>query len=75
MPNMSASFHRSIALLAHQGGWDEILLVAGPIVVMIAVLVVAKRRVDASFDARHVDRGHVEQGPADADGRGLHEEP
>ena len=35
------------ALLAHQGGWDEILLVAGPIVVIIAVLAVAKRRVDA----------------------------
>lgn len=35
------------ALLAHQGGWDEVLLVAGPIVVIIAVLAVAKRRVDA----------------------------
>lgn len=34
------------ALVAHQGGWDEILLVAGPIVVIIAVLAVAKRRVD-----------------------------
>jgi len=34
------------ALLAHQGGWDEILLVAVPIVVIIAVLRVAKHRVD-----------------------------
>ena len=34
------------ALVAHQGGWDEVLLVAGPIVVIIAVLAVAKRRVD-----------------------------
>jgi hypothetical protein len=29
--------------LAHQGGWDEILLVAGPIVVIVAVLAVVKR--------------------------------
>lgn len=35
-----------VALVAHQGGWDEVLLVAGPIVVIIAVLAVAKRRVD-----------------------------
>jgi hypothetical protein len=34
------------ALLAHQGGWDEFLLVALPIVLIIAVLVVVKRRVD-----------------------------
>jgi len=34
-------------MLAHQGGWDEILLVAGPIVVIIVVLAIAKRRVDS----------------------------
>jgi hypothetical protein len=33
-------------LLAHQGGWDEILLVAGPVLVIIGLLAVAKRRVD-----------------------------
>ena len=36
------------AVLAHQGGWDEMALVGGPIVVIIAVLAVAKRRVDAA---------------------------
>lgn len=36
----------AIALLAHQGGWDEIMLVGAPIVAIIAVLAVAKRRVD-----------------------------
>ncbi|MFT4866195.1 MAG: hypothetical protein ACI8RE_002392 [Ilumatobacter sp.] len=35
------------SILAHEGGWDEILLVAGPIVVIIALLLLAKRRVDA----------------------------
>lgn len=38
------------ALLAHQGGWDEILLVAGPIAIIIAVLAIAKRRVDRIGD-------------------------
>jgi hypothetical protein len=35
------------ALVAHQGGWDEILWVAGPIVAIVIVLAVVKRRVDA----------------------------
>jgi hypothetical protein len=34
--------------LAHQGGWDEIALVAAPIVVIIALLALVKRRVDAT---------------------------
>ena len=36
------------ALLAHQGGWDEILLVAGPIVIVIGLLALARRRVTRS---------------------------
>jgi hypothetical protein len=40
-------FAASSPILAHQGGWDEILLVGGPIVVIIALLAIAKRRVDA----------------------------
>ena len=42
----------SPVLLAHQGGWDEILLIAGPIVVIMGLLWLAKRRVDraASLD-------------------------
>lgn len=34
------------AILAHEGGWDEILLVGGPIVVIIGLLALVKRRVD-----------------------------
>ncbi len=34
------------AVLAHEGGWDETLLVLVPIVVIIAVLAVVKRRID-----------------------------
>ncbi|MDW3217353.1 MAG: hypothetical protein R8F63_01960 [Acidimicrobiales bacterium] len=31
-------------LLAHQGGWDEIILVAGPVSVFALLLWVARRR-------------------------------
>ena len=34
------------ALVAHQGGWDEVLLVVGPIVLIVAALTIAKRRID-----------------------------
>jgi hypothetical protein len=33
-------------VLAHQGGWDEILLVAGPVLVVVGLLWLAKSRVD-----------------------------
>ncbi len=34
------------AVVAHQGGWDEVLLVGAPIVIIVGVLAIAKRRVD-----------------------------
>lgn len=34
-------------ILAHQGGWDELLLIAGPIIVVVGLLAVVKRRVEA----------------------------
>jgi hypothetical protein len=37
-------------MLAHQGGWDEILLVAGPILVIVGLLRLAKKRVDRPSD-------------------------
>jgi uncharacterized membrane protein len=39
---------RSHAVIAHQGGWDEILLVLGPIAVIIGLLMLARKRVDAA---------------------------
>jgi hypothetical protein len=43
-------------LLAHQGGWDEILLIAGPILVIVGLLWLAKRRVDAAHDPQVPDQ-------------------
>ena len=33
-------------VLAHQGGWDEILLIAGPMAVIVLLLWLVKRRVE-----------------------------
>jgi hypothetical protein len=37
-------------VLAHQGGWDEILVVVGPMIVIGAVLAVVRRRVGPAVD-------------------------
>ena len=39
---------RSATMIAHQGGWDEMLLVLGPIAVIIGLLSLARKRVDAA---------------------------
>lgn len=37
-------------ILGHQGGWDEMLLVLAPILVIIGLLALAKRRVGRDGD-------------------------
>lgn len=49
------------ALLAHQGGWDEILLVLGPILVIAGLLKLAKRRVDLATRPDEPDEPAPEQ--------------
>lgn len=46
-----AATSAAVGLLAHQGGWDEALLIAGPIVAIVGLLMLAKRRVDAASAA------------------------
>ena len=42
------------ALLAHQGGWDEILMVVGPLIVVVGLLYWARSRQQSSpADADH----------------------
>lgn len=38
-------------MLAHEGGWDEFLLVVAPIVAIVGLLALVKRRVDATHAA------------------------
>jgi hypothetical protein len=51
-----------VALLAHQGGWDEALFVAVPIAVFAGLLHVAKRRVDAE-EAEEADAAEERRPP------------
>ena len=62
---MATSSVRLAHVLAHQGGWDELLLAAGPIVVIVALLALAKRRVDratADDAPDHDETGRVRDG-------------
>ena len=52
----------NIALLAHQGGWDEILLVAGPIAVIVGLLAIVKKRLDRSIELRNRQVDPLDQG-------------
>ena len=56
---MSASI---IAILAHQGGWDEILLVAGPIAVIVGLLAIVKKRLDRAVALRNRQVDPLNQG-------------
>ena len=47
-------------MLAHQGGWDEVLLIIGPMLIVVGLLRLAKRRVErhqplAPGNVDHVD--------------------
>jgi hypothetical protein len=51
-------------MLAHQGGWDEGLLVAVPMLAVIGLLRLAKRRADAIKARRELQAtGSVDVGP------------
>ena len=43
----------SLVILAHQGGWDEILLVAGPILVFVLLLRAANKRAEQKVRERN----------------------
>ena len=48
---------RDHAMIAHQGGWDEILLVLGPIAVIVGLLMLARKRVEAAERAKPAAQG------------------
>ncbi|MFT7600957.1 MAG: hypothetical protein ACI8TP_003906 [Acidimicrobiales bacterium] len=58
----------AIGILAHQGGWDEILLVALPLLVIASLLLLANRRVSAKLDAANAENREDGKGQnSDAD--------
>ena len=51
-----------IEILAHQGGWDEILLVAGPIAVIVGLLAIVKKRLDRAVALRNRQVDPLDEG-------------
>ena len=51
-----------IPILAHQGGWDEILLVAGPIAVIVGLLAIVKKRLDRAVALRNRQVDPLDEG-------------
>ena len=47
-----------MALLAHQGGWDEALFVIGPLLFIVVLLRLAKNRATRA-QAEHAAEAHV----------------
>ena len=43
-------------MFAHQGGWDEFLMVLVPIAALIGLLAIAKRRADRGEPTDQTDR-------------------
>lgn len=57
-----------VRVLAHQGGWDEIALVVGPLIVVAGLLWLANRRVSAQLHAAEASKATTST--AEADGTG-----
>lgn len=55
----------AVWVLAHQGGWDEILFVLGPLVIFAGLLVLARRRVDQLGDDEDADAVGEDSAPTD----------
>ncbi len=55
-------------MLAHQGGWDEILMVAAPVALLFIMLVVANRRAKQVQEERDspsdTERADTEEAPS-----------
>jgi len=53
-----------MSVLAHQGGWDEALFVLGPLIFIVLLLRMAKRRADRAARDRDAHRdAHRDDSP------------
>jgi len=52
-----------VIVIAHQGGWDEILMVAGPLLVFAGVLYLANKRANDKL-AEHTETAESQVDPA-----------
>jgi hypothetical protein len=56
----------SAAILAHQGGWDEMLMIVVPIAAVVLLLRVVKRRVEAQQTPTADGQQRSTDAPSDA---------
>ena len=56
------------AILAHQGGWDEILMVLGPLAILFVLLLLANKRARKLAEARDAEEPEASPVDAHADG-------
>jgi hypothetical protein len=56
------------AIVAHQGGWDEILMVLGPLAILFVVLLLANKRARRLAEARDAQDQAAATVDAHADG-------
>ena len=54
-----------VPVLAHNGGWDEILMVAVPLLVFAGLLFLARRRAEAMVQAREAHEEALASGEGD----------
>ena len=52
-------------VLAHQGGWDEVLLVLTPVTLFAGLLYLANRRANTAVRGRGTEVGAAPPGPDD----------
>ena len=43
------------SILAHQGGWDEILIIVGPIAAVVAIVALVRRRLNREAEEAETD--------------------
>jgi hypothetical protein len=55
MNSVVLTAHQVAPLLAHQGGWDEVALVLGPIIILGGLLKLANHRADRIASERDED--------------------
>lgn len=62
-------------VLAHQGGWDEILLILTPISLFAGLLWIANRRANAEIRRRRETEGETGEGGPEPDGHPVDPPP
>lgn len=56
------------SILAHQGGWDEILIIIGPIALIVGIVALVRRRLHREVAEEGAAESEIPPAPSDAFG-------